>query len=93
MFGIVQDLMKTRQELRKVKEQLHTVGYNWKLWFFSSFSFIQLQVNDTIPTPTIDLFVQYNGFFNQLCYIGKKMTVEELLVRDKIVFTHFLFLI
>lgn len=30
---------------------------------------------------TISLFVQYNGFFNQLCDIRQTMTIEELLVR------------
>ncbi|CAF3531012.1 unnamed protein product [Rotaria sordida] len=72
MFSIVQELMKTRRELREVKEQLRT-----------------LQLNDTktssnhsnIPEETISLFVQYNGFFNQLRDIRQTMTVKELLAK------------
>ncbi len=36
---------------------------------------------------TISLFVQYNGFFNQLCDIQETMTIESLLVCLKILFS------
>ncbi|CAF4523695.1 unnamed protein product [Rotaria sp. Silwood1] len=72
MFSIVQELMKTRRELREVKEQLRT---------FQMSDTIALSNNRTIPVKTISLFVQYNGFFNQLCDIPHTMTVGELLAK------------
>ncbi|CAF2575114.1 unnamed protein product [Rotaria sp. Silwood2] len=70
MFSIADELIRTRRELREVKEQLHT---------------IQLGSDPSSPdigdlaVPTISLFVQYKGFFNELCDIRQTMTVKELL--------------
>jgi hypothetical protein len=48
--------------------------------------------NCNTPTPTINLFVQYNGFFNKLCAIPLTMTIEDLLVRVENLFILFNFL-
>ncbi len=89
MFSIAEELMKTRRELRELKEQLHTVSQlNTSKQNFGFF-FIQLQsdgippsseILNMSPISTISLFVQYNGFFNESCDILRTMTVEELMV-------------
>ena len=51
----------------------------------------QLQSDKTFSTstdsepsePTIGLYVQYNGFFNQFCDIRQTTTIEELFVSDE----------
>ncbi|CAF2398392.1 unnamed protein product [Rotaria sp. Silwood2] len=72
MFSIVQELMKTRRELREVKEQLRALQLSETK---------ALSSNGNIPIEAISLFVQYNGFFNQLCDIPQTMTVGELLAK------------
>ncbi|CAF3496097.1 unnamed protein product [Rotaria sp. Silwood1] len=70
MFSIADELIRTRRELREVKEQLHTL----QLGSSSSSSDIEI-----LAVPTISLFIQYKGFFNELCDIRQTMTVKELL--------------
>ncbi|CAF1276715.1 unnamed protein product, partial [Rotaria sordida] len=72
MFSIADELVKTRRELREVKEQLHTL----QLGSGSSSPDIESPV-----VPTISLFIQYKGFFNELCEIRQTMTVKELLIK------------
>ncbi|CAF0809018.1 unnamed protein product [Adineta ricciae] len=71
-YPVVQELLKAQRELQEVKgklEELQSRG------MASSSSDLQ-----TLPS-TITLFVQYNGFFNQLCDIQKSMTTENLLIK------------
>ena len=59
-----------------------------------SFVFPQLQSDQTFSTstdsepsvPTISLYVQYNGFFNQLCDLRQTTTIEELFVSVENIF-------
>jgi hypothetical protein len=56
--------------------------------------FLQLQSDPTLSTstdsersvPTISLYVQYNGFFNQLCDLRQTTTIEELFVSVENIF-------
>ncbi|CAF0978151.1 unnamed protein product [Adineta ricciae] len=70
MVSIVDELVRTRNELKEVKERLH----NLQLTSPSSSEF------HSEPVPVLSLFVQYNGLFNELCHIKQTMTITELLI-------------
>ena len=78
MVSLVQELIKTQRELRQVKEQLRAVNNRITLFFLIIFILLQMQSSEN---STIPLFVQYNGFFNELCDIHQTITIKELLVR------------
>lgn len=82
MVSLVQELIKTQRELRQVKEQLRAVNNRITRFFFLCFLliFICFQMQSS-ENSTIPLFVQYNGFFNELCDIRQTITIKELLVR------------
>jgi len=48
------------------------------VFFLIIFILLQMQSSEN---STIPLFVQYNGFFNELCDIHQTITIKELLVR------------
>jgi hypothetical protein len=89
MFSIVDELIRTRHELREVQEKLHRVrqysrhrlhSLLFQLAFSSQARCYSLL---DVSMPTISLYVQYNGFFNKLCEIRRTMTIRELLVSSR----------
>ncbi|CAF3396113.1 unnamed protein product [Rotaria socialis] len=72
MFSIANELMKTRRELKDVKEQLRALQLN------QSTSSPDIA---SLAGPTISLFVQYYEFFNELCDFQQTMTVNQLLIK------------
>ncbi|CAF1094285.1 unnamed protein product [Adineta ricciae] len=70
MVSVVDELVRTRKELKEVKERLR----NLELTSPSSSEF------HSEPVPILSLFVQYNGFFNELCNIRQTITITELLI-------------
>ena len=86
MVSIVDELVRTRRELKEVKERLHNVIYLVSFQLSDVFWF-QLELTSPSssefhlePVPILSLFVQYNGLFNELCNIRQTMTITELLV-------------
>ncbi|CAF1019697.1 unnamed protein product [Adineta steineri] len=75
MYPIVQELVKAQRELREVKGQLKNLQSHDTISSSSSSD------NCDSDVSTISLFVQYNGFFNQLLDIQQTMTIENLLVK------------
>lgn len=85
MVSITDELARTRNELQVVKEKLLNVT-DFHPRDHRTFLFhLQLQLGESppasTPSPTISLFVQYNGFFNELRDIWQTMTIKDLLVR------------
>ncbi|CAF2110759.1 unnamed protein product [Rotaria magnacalcarata] len=72
MFSIANELMKTRRELKDVKEQLRALQLN------SSTSSPDIT---SLDGPTISLFVHYYEFFNELCDFQQTITVNQLLIK------------
>lgn len=89
MFSIADELIRTRHELREVKEKLHRVcrcsrNRRHSLLFQLAFSSkARCYSLPDVSVPTISLFVQYNGFFNKLCEIRRTMTIRELMVSSR----------
>ena len=86
MFSIADELIRTRRELREVKEKFHRVrecsrnDRHSRLFQLAFSSMARSYSLPNVSAPTISLYVQYNGFFNQLCEIPCTMTIRELLV-------------
>lgn len=87
MLTVVNELLQTRRELEKVREQLRVVS-QLILQSNKFISFLQLQVNSASSSsetsshsePLLNLPVEYNGQTRELRELPSRMATSDLLV-------------